>query len=128
MWPGCVHPGTYSAASRPMRRSRHSSESAPPVDTAMSGMSPSVPFFGRLIVPAEVALHAVVFTVSCLRHLPTWMTSGMFVPTGAFVMVNFPLVSVVVYTIGLPWKSALHEQAAAPVGTPDGSAPTVVEG
>ena len=37
-WPAAPAPATYSLAGRPMRSIRHSSVSAEPVETAMSGM------------------------------------------------------------------------------------------
>jgi hypothetical protein len=80
------------------------------------------------MVPAAVDAHEAVLTVSCLRHFPTWMTSGILSPIGALPIVKFPLVSVVEYTSGFPWKSALHEHASAPVGTPEGSFPTAAVG
>ena len=97
--------GLYSAGSRPMRVSRHSSVSDPPVEMAMSGMSPSVWFFGKLndLFGCWLSWHIVtVGIVICLRHLPTWMTSGMFVPSGAFGMVKWPDASVSAVAIGSP--------------------------
>ena len=83
----CPFPAEYSCASTPMRPSRHSSESAPPVEMPMLGISPSLWFFGSVSIRSGSGLswHCVTFgIVSCRRHLPTWMTIGMFAPSGAF--------------------------------------------
>src|SRR5450755_1061964 len=95
--PGPPGPGMYSAASIPMRARRHSSVSQPPVEMAMLGISPSVWLLGRVRDLSGCGLSTHGFTVvivSCLRHLPTWMTSGMFGPSGTFSRVNLPDASV----------------------------------
>ena len=104
-----------SAASTPARVSRHSSESAPPVETAMFGRLANIPsewFLGRLMLPAGLSWHAVTLgTMISLRHLPIWTTSGMFFPAGAFLMVNVPSGAVIASAMGSsPSKSAPHEQ------------------
>jgi hypothetical protein len=105
MRPAPFAPPVYSALSTPMRESKHSSVSAPPVDTAMFGMSPSLWFFGSFTVlsGSAVSAHcATCGTTICFRHLPTCTTSGMFEPSGAFLIVNLPLASVTATAIGLP--------------------------
>jgi hypothetical protein len=113
MRPAPPEPGTYSLFSTPMRLSRHSSESAPPVATAMLGMSPSVWFFGRRSTfGAAIAAVAILASLSwhfdtlgsvyCMRHFPTCTTSGMFAPSGTPVRVKLPDASVTVYAIGNP--------------------------
>src|SRR5579859_4466491 len=70
-------PATYSDAGSPMRRIRHSSESAEPVETAMSGMlssvSPGATVDGSVsdLSGSAFAWHAVTGTCSERRHLPT---------------------------------------------------------
>ena len=113
MRPAPPGPGTYSALSTPMRLRRHSSESAPPVATAMLGMSPSEWFLGsRSTFGAAMLATAAIESLSwhlltlgivyCMRHLPTCTTSGMFAPSGTPVSVNLPSASVTVYAIGRP--------------------------
>ena len=110
------------ASSTPTRVSRHSSESRPPVDTAMLGMLanfPSVRFFGSVIGPESVLAHCLtVGTVISLRHLPICTTSGMSAPSGALVMVNVPSGAVSAVVIGLPEKRASqeHEVLLTPSG------------
>src|SRR5579859_5493844 len=134
MWPPVAGPATYSAAGTPMRLMRHSRLSANPVETAMSGMLSLVS--PALTVPGSVSdlsgnglsLHAVTFTDgNTRRHLPTWSTRGTVSPTGAFFSVNVPSTRVAVATTAPPPKSAEHEHAALPVGTPLGSAGRVAE-
>jgi hypothetical protein len=72
---------------------------------AIIGMSPSLWFFGSVsdLSTRGLSWHAVTLdSVICLRHLPTWMTSGMFAPSGAPLSVNFPVASVRAVVIGLP--------------------------
>ncbi len=113
MRPVPAGPGPYSALSTPMRLSKHSSESAPPVEMAMFGMSPSLWFLGRrktagaaiFAAAAAAGLSAHLFTVGstyCLRHLPTCTTRGMFDPSGTPSSVNFPAASVTANAIGIP--------------------------
>src|ERR1700733_557872 len=61
-----------------------------------------VPEATTVLVPHEVAM----FTVNCRRHRPSWMTSGMLLPTGTFGSVKVPSNAVVVETSGLPDTSA----------------------
>ena len=44
----------------------------------------------------------------CRRQRPLWMTSGMLEPTGMFLMLNAPCVSVVALTSGEPEAAAPH--------------------
>ena len=121
-------PATYSVGGRPMRVIRHSSVSAPPVETAMSGMlsfvSPAAhgAWATRATCPpAALSWQAVTSILNCLRHLPTWMTSGTFEPTGAFVERERPVHRR--RRARRPrrsWKSAAQLHASAPVGTPLG--------
>ena len=83
-------PDWYSAASTPMRLRRHSSVSAPPVEMAMFGMSPSAVVLRQ--TAAMLVGHAGCpgtarrsGATNCWRHLPICTTSGMFVPSGTFV-------------------------------------------
>src|SRR5580693_3251293 len=112
--PGPVVLPVKKASSTPTRVSRHSSVSAPPVDTAMFGMlayAPSLRFLGKLILPAEFDVHCVTDgRVISLRHLPICTTSGICAPSGTLFSVKFPAVSVSAYVIGSPEKSASHEQ------------------
>src|SRR5664280_1893644 len=104
----------------PMRRSRHSIESEPPVVNAMRGMLPSAWVRGSLSVLSVVAVLTQLVTVGIVtwrRHLPTWITSGMFDPPGTPVRVNFPLTSVRALVMGLPDAVAVHWSHDAPVGT-----------
>ena len=82
----------------PIRRGRHSIESAPPVVIAMSGMSPSDCLRGnRVWLTSVSAKSAHAVTVGILiwrRHLPTFMMSGMSVPTGTSLRTKLPCVSV----------------------------------
>src|SRR5580692_484803 len=83
IWPPVDAPAVYSAASTPMRSGKHSSESALPVDIAMSGRSPSDEFAGRCRLLSGCGLSTHVSTlgiVNCIRHLPVWTTSGTFWP------------------------------------------------
>ncbi len=50
------------------------------------------------------------------RHLPSWMTIGMFVPTGTFFSVNVPSTAVVVDTSGLPVTGGQLQDAPAVKG------------
>ena len=87
-----------------MRISRHSSESAAPVEMAISGRSPSLPFFGSRSMWSGMGLswHCLMGKVNCLRHLPDWITSGTLVPSGAFGILKLPFASVtdVAQTVG----------------------------
>src|SRR3954466_5074318 len=81
-----------------MRRGRHSIESAPPVVMAMSGMSPSDCLRGsRVWLTSVSAKSEQAVTVGILiwrRHLPTFMMSGMLLPTGTSLRTKLPCVSV----------------------------------
>src|ERR1019366_6302395 len=130
MWPVLPLPATYSVVGKPMRLIRHSSVSALPVETAMSGMlsfapAPfSVPGKDSDLSVCGASAHDVfdVSTVMARRHLPTWRTSGTAVPTGALSSLNVPSTLVVVATHAPLLKSAPQLHASAPVGTPFGSA------
>src|ERR1700722_6686086 len=121
MRPAPIGSPVYSLESSPKRSRRHSSESAAPVETAMFGMSPSVWFFGiRSFVPASAAalfsVHSATFeSVYCIRHLPTWTMSGMFLPTGMSFRVKLPASSVRVLTTG-----AVYQDEQVPQDTPLG--------
>ena len=104
--------------------------SALPVDTAMSGML-SVAAVAVVTVPGSasdlsacgLSLHAVTLMFTCLRHLPICRTSGTLDPTGTLGSEKLPSRTPVdVLVIAPLLKSAAHEQASAPVGTPFGSA------
>ena len=58
--------------------------------------------------PSAVDTHALTLKLSCLRHRPSWMTTGMLLPTGTFVSVNVPSTAVYVWTSGFPVTSAPH--------------------
>ena len=119
-------PLTYSLAGMPMRCIRHSSVSADPVDTAISGMlsfgpaPASVPGSESLPLGMATLPQEVVVTWISLRHLPTWMTRGT-LPTGTLVSLKEPSTPVTVLTTAPLWKSAPQLQAAEPVGTPCGN-------
>ena len=72
--------------------------SEPPVVTAILGMCPSDCVRGRRVRLASVSRlstqEVTVGTVTCRRHLPTCMTSGMLVPDGTPVRWNAPVASV----------------------------------
>src|ERR1700723_1947694 len=106
----------------PMCRRKHSAGSHPLVK-AMMGMSPSVELAGsRSLLAAvagsgmAVAAHlATVGMVICLRHLPVWITSGMFAPLGTpnpvaevCTRVKLPCSSVSVLMMGPPDAGASH--------------------
>ncbi len=104
MCPLPLAPPPYSARSTPMRLKRHSSESAP-VEMAMLGRSPSLPFLGSVSVRSGTAVlvhGSTLGRMSCRRHLPTWMTSGMPTPSGASWMTNPPVASVTAEATGSP--------------------------
>src|SRR5579859_6630795 len=107
MWilPGPEAPGVYSEASTPMRESRHSSVSKPPVEMAMLGMSPSVWFRGKVSDLSGWGLSAQAVTLgrmTCFLQRPTWITSGTFAPSGTFSSVKLPVASVSAVAIGSP--------------------------
>ena len=95
-----------SFSSIPTERSRHSTASEPPVAIAISGMSPSLLLRGRrvwfLSVSAVDAQAGTLATVIWRRHLPVWMTSGMFAPDGTFFSEKRPCASVSATAIGWP--------------------------
>jgi hypothetical protein len=69
--------------------------------------------FGSLSVSAGTAVSAQASTlgsVNSRRHLPTWITSGISLPTGAFSSTKCPELSVMAEAIGLPLTS--HAQVA----------------
>src|SRR5579883_3321607 len=96
MWmcPGPPAPLVYSLAETPMRRNRHSIESAPPVDTAIFGKSPSVAFRGSRRLGSGLSWHGLTSMAYWRRHLPIWTTRGTAVPSGAFWRTNRPSASV----------------------------------
>ena len=71
----------------PILRSRQSNASGSPVDSAILGRWPSLWLRGRRIMAGSLnALSRQAVTAGSViwrRHLPIWMTSGMFVPDGA---------------------------------------------
>src|SRR5271170_4644880 len=100
----------------PICRSTHSAASTLPVEIAMRGIlsaaSNSACDEGRRVCAAASAVFVQEPTVDMvifLRHLPAWMTSGMFVPTGMLFSVKVPLTLDVVLTNGEPER-----------GSPDG--------
>src|SRR5262245_32147442 len=110
----------YSASATPILRSRHSNASELPVVTAILGMLPSLLFRGRRVRFASViglsTQDVTVGFITCRRHFPTWMTSGMLVPVGTFWSVNRPVTSLSAVAIGLPDSVTLHLSQEAPVG------------
>ena len=75
-------------------------------------------FFGRRVSAAGsgVSTHSAgLLIVSCLRHLPTWMTSGTSTPTGTLVSLKDPVVSVIAETSGSP-ETLPQRSHDAPVG------------
>src|SRR5579862_7948401 len=133
MWPAMLVPATYSAGGTPMRVIRHSSVSAPPVETAMSGMLSYGP--APAIVPGSrkdlsgwgFGSQGFVLIGIARRHLPTCRTS-VTSPTGTFRNVNVPSTLVAVAVRAPALKRAGHEHASAPVGTPLGKGTKVVAG
>ena len=75
-----------SLSSMPILRSTHSKGSHPPVATAIVGMSPSLSWLAgasRGVQSSSVSWHAATYGIaSCLRHFPSWSTSGMLPPVG----------------------------------------------
>ena len=97
--------------------SKHSNGSAEPVAIAICGMSPSPCLAGSDVVPASSAVDVQAGTLAivfCTRHLPSWITSGMLVPTGTLVSVNEPDASVVVMTTGSPETLPLQRSQVTP--------------
>jgi hypothetical protein len=70
----------------PVLRRKHSIASDPPVVNAILGMCPSVLLRGNLVRFTSVigvSTHAATLGIATWRrHLPIWMTSGMFAPAG----------------------------------------------
>src|SRR5580704_2171445 len=104
-----------SVSSMPILRITHSSASTTPVEKAMSGMSPLESPAGQLafvslhwgmfvsVAATGVLWHAGTFViVTWRRHLPSWITSGMFAPTGTLPSEKVPLTAVTVLTSGEP--------------------------
>ncbi len=84
---------------------------------AISGMSPwalVVGMRGRRDAGTAVLTQAGTLTVICRRQRPSWMTSGMFVPTGMLLIVNLPSTPVTAWTSGLPDTSAPQGVQATP--------------
>ena len=104
----------------PILRSRHSSASEPPVVSAIFGMCPSALLRGSRVRSAFViGLSTQGLTVARVisrRHLPTWMTIGMFATTGTFCSTKRPFASVSAVAIGLPDSCALQRSHDAPSG------------
>jgi hypothetical protein len=68
---------------------------------------------------STIALFAQLLTLGMVtwrRHLPTWITSGMFVPVGTFSSTKRPAVSESAVAIGWPEAVALHGLHSAPSG------------
>src|ERR1022692_2955660 len=93
----------------PIFLSTHSAASTLPVETAMRGIlsagAPTACAVARWVWVAVSAVFVQAGTLDMvifLRHLPAWMTSGIFVPTGMFVSVKVPFVLEVVVTSGEP--------------------------
>ncbi len=73
-----------------------------PVAALMPALPGSVSLVDRS-VSRSFAPHLVTVGIfSCVRHLPTCTTSGMSVPSGAFVSVNLPSGPVSALAIGWP--------------------------
>src|SRR5579864_7273364 len=106
--------GVNSALSTPIFKRTHSSGSTEPVETAVSGMSPSLLLRGRFRSPSGVDIHEGTLTVNTRRHRPSWTTTGTAVPEGTFASVKVPSKSVYVDTSGLPETSAPHCRHEAP--------------
>src|SRR6266516_8120432 len=98
----------------PILARMHASGSQPPVTIAIFGIASSVfaaIFAGNLRTPLAtgVLVHWATFgRMTFLRHFPTWMTSGMFEPTGTSFSLKFPFESVRVVTTGEPETAAPH--------------------
>src|SRR5258707_11245653 len=101
----------------------HANVSQPPVVIATCGMSPSDCFFGKRVVcstPLTTLVNTFVWqlltfaTVTCRRHLPTCMTSGMFDPLGAPLMEKCPFESVSATAIGFPDAIVPHLSHVTP--------------
>jgi hypothetical protein len=66
---------------------------------------------GKVVSAAatDVVTHeATLGTTTWRRHRPTWMTSGMFAPTGTLPSENVPSTAVTVLTRGEPDAVALQ--------------------
>src|ERR1700743_1074294 len=112
-----VDGSVVSLGSMPILRSRHSSGSAEPVTMAIFGMSPSARLPGSEVAPAASGVEVQAGTLAivvCVRHLPSWITSGMLLPTGAFLSVKLPLESVSVCTTGSPETTPLQRSQLTP--------------
>ena len=107
-----------SAGSMPIFSSKHSSGSAEPVTIAIFGRSPSLLVLGQAMScrrrAASTRSPARSAMITWRRHLPSWMTSGMLVPTGTLVSVKLPLESVVVMTTGSPETLPLQRSQVTP--------------
>ena len=100
----------------PILRSTHSSASTLPVTNAICGMSPSALVRGRRDWSGVSGLstQGSVLIEICRRQRPSWMTTGMLVPTGTLVSVNLPSGPVVAVTSGSPVRSEPHWSQATP--------------
>src|SRR5579884_1191417 len=95
--------------STPILSRTHSTASRLPVEIAVSGMSPSLWLRGMRMSPTAVDAHDFVTSkVTLRRQRPSWMTTGIPLPTGTFGSENVPSKSVLVHTSGLPDTSAPH--------------------
>ena len=62
-----------------------------------------------------MSLHAATLgIVTWRRQRPSWITSGMFVPTGTFLRVNLPSTPVTALTSGEPEACAPHLSQETP--------------
>src|SRR3990172_7640605 len=90
-----------------------------PVESAMSGMSPSDDLRGRrkrFGSSRSLLVHAVMGTSIRRRHFPTCITIGTSEPAGGSVSVKRPFVSVTLHTIGCPDAAAWHVAHTGPDG------------
>ena len=112
--------GVNSESEMPIFRSRHSSASAPPVVSAIRGRCPSLWLRGRRVASATtgVSAHAGTSIVTWRRQRPTWITSGIPLPTGTSAVlspsVKLPIVSVFARTTGAPDSAIAQVSQAGP--------------
>src|SRR5476649_2190187 len=92
-------------------RNRHSRESEPPVETAISGISPSILVRGNRMAAAGNGVFVQARTLPigiCARHLPVRITSDTLDPAGMFFSVKLPSAAVDVATNGWPDGAVLQ--------------------
>src|SRR3954467_2312160 len=113
--------GVNSESEMPILRSKHSRASAPPVVRAILGRWPSLWLRGSRVASAATAVSAQAGTLSIVtwrRHRPTWITSGMPVPTGTSLAlspsVKLPVASVFACTTGAPDSTIAQVSQAGP--------------